>query len=167
MEEIIKTFYVDWHLVLAQMFNFVFVLVVLYLFAVKPLMKLMHERSQRIDEGLKNAEAVEEKLKKIEIDRQQEVKKGRKEAQAIILTAEKDAEEVRRQKIDKAKKETEKIVTDAKAEIQNERTKMMHDVRNELGELVMLASGKIASGAIDEKQHEKLISTVIEDLKKS
>ncbi len=165
MEEIMKTFYVDWHLLVAQAVNFLIVLIVLYIFGVRPLMKLMHERSQRIDEGLKNAEVFDEKLKKIEVDRQQEVKRGRQEAQKIITTAEKDAEDVRRQKIEKAKKETEKIVSDAKVEIFNEKQTMMKELRNELGELILIASGKIAGGAIDKTKHEKLISDVIEELK--
>ncbi len=167
MEKLIETFYIDWKLLIAQGVNFLIVLAVLYYYGIRPLMKLMHDRSQRIDEGLKNAEIIEENLKKAEVEKQKEIKKGRKEGQRIILEAEKEVEEIRRQKIEKTKKETEKIVTEAKVEIHNERQKMMHEVKGELADLVLLASGKIANQTIDEKKHRQLIDDVIEELKKS
>ena len=74
---------------------------------------------------------------------------------------------MRRQKIDKTKKEAEKIVNEARLEIVNQRQKMMHEVKSELGELVLLASGKIASQTIDQKQHQQLINQVIDELKNS
>lgn len=167
MEKLIETFYIDWKLLIAQGVNFLIVMAVLYYYGIRPLMKLMHERSARIDEGLKNAEIIEENMKKAEIEKQKEIKKGRKEGQQLILEAEKQAEEMRRQKIDKTKKEAEKIVNEARLEIVNQRQKMMHEVKSELGELVLLASGKIASQTIDQKKHQQLINQVIDELKNS
>src|SRR3989338_1514465 len=57
MESIINTFHIDFKIIFAQIFNFGIVFVVLYIYALKPLNKLMKERSDKIvQEGKKEAE---------------------------------------------------------------------------------------------------------------
>ena len=56
MEEIIKTFHIDWKLLIAQAVNFAIVVFALYKFAYKPLLKTMNERTAKIEQGLKDAE---------------------------------------------------------------------------------------------------------------
>jgi len=165
MDELIKVFHINWQLLIAQAVNFIIVMLVLMVYAVKPLMKLMEERSKKIDDGLKNAVIIEEQLKKTEVEKAKEIKKGRREAQVIIGQAEKDSEEIRRGKVEKTKKEAEKIVGDAKNEIVSERRKMISEVKSELVDLVMLASDKISNQTINAKQHEKLINDVLDELK--
>jgi F-type H+-transporting ATPase subunit b len=165
MDQLIDTFHIDWRLLIGQMINFTIVLAVLYFFAIKPLTKIMHERSAKIEEGLKNADEIEKNLADSEKKKQQEINEGRRQAQEIIGKAEEDADKVRAEKVEKTKSETKKIVTDAKQEIANERESMYKGLKTELGELVLLASNKIASDTIDEKAHAKLIESVIEDLK--
>ena len=55
MESIISTFHIDWKIIIAQMINFVIVFVVLYIFALKPLSKLMKERGEKIAKGIDDA----------------------------------------------------------------------------------------------------------------
>lgn len=165
MDELIKTFHIDWRLLIGQMINFTIVLVVLYYYAIKPLTKIMHERTTKIEDGLKNAEVIEKNLAESAKQKQQEINEGRRQAQEIIAKSEEDAEKVRADKVAKTREETKKIVTDAKKEIESERDGMYKELKAELGELVLLASSKIAHDTIDIKVHEKLISNVIEDLK--
>ena len=166
MEELIKTFHIDWKLLIAQMVNFTIVMAVLYYFGLNPLMKLMAKRSKKIEDGIKNAEIIEENLKKSEKQKQQAINQGRKKAQEIIIEAEKKTDQIRQEKIDKTKKEAEKIVTEAKMEIASERKKMIKEVKTELGELVLLASSKVAKATIDKKTHKKLINDAIAEIKK-
>ncbi len=165
MDDLIKTFYIDWKLLIAQAVNFTIVLGVLWLFAMKPLMKIMKEREDKIKASIANAEKIEIAMEQIKKDKEKEVKKGRKEAQALINKAEKEAEDVRRQKLEKSNKETEKILHDAERQIRAERELMVRDVKDELGGLVALALGRIAGGNIDEKTHRKLIDETIDDLR--
>jgi F-type H+-transporting ATPase subunit b len=165
MEELVKTFHIDWKLLIAQMINFLIVFSVLYFFALKPLMKLMKSRGQRIENGLKNAEEIEAQLKDLEKQKQETLNQAKKEASLIIVNIEVEAEKVRREKIEKTREEAERVVKDAKLEINNERTKMMQEVKSELGNLVLLASDKLTSQTIDRKKHAKLIDQMIEELK--
>ena len=64
MESIIATFHIDWKIIIAQAVNFGIVFAVLYVYALKPLAKLMEERSQKINKGVIDAKESNELLKK-------------------------------------------------------------------------------------------------------
>ena len=66
MESIISTFHIDWKIIIAQVINFAIVFVVLYIFALKPLSKLMKERSEKIAKGIDDAKTNAKLLDEIE-----------------------------------------------------------------------------------------------------
>ena len=103
MEEIIKTFHIDWKLLVAQAVNFAIVVFALYKFAYKPLLKSMNERTAKIEQGLKNAELSQQELAKAETGRKEEIIKAKKEARKIIEEA-----------MEQANENQEKIVASAK-----------------------------------------------------
>lgn len=164
MEELVKTFHIDYKLLIAQTVNFVIVFAVLYKFGLKPLMKIMEERSTKIEDGLKNAEVIEENLKDSEKQKQVAINEGRKQAQDLVSKADKDAETLRQEKVEKTRTESGKVVKAAKAEIARERDTMMQDLKAELGSLVVRATNKITNQTLDQKQHETLIKEAIAEL---
>ena len=64
MDSIISTFHIDWKIIIAQMINFGVVFVVLYIFALKPLSKLMTERGEKIETGISDAKKSSKLLQK-------------------------------------------------------------------------------------------------------
>ena len=70
MESIIETFHIDWKIIIAQAINFGVVFVVLYIFALKPLSKLMAERSERISKGIEDAKKSKELLEQATLEYQ-------------------------------------------------------------------------------------------------
>ena len=64
MDSIISTFHIDWKIIIAQMINFGVVFVVLYIYALKPLGKLMKERREKIETGIEDAKKSSEVLQK-------------------------------------------------------------------------------------------------------
>ncbi len=52
MESIISTFHIDWKIIIAQAVNFAVVFIVLYIFALKPLSKLMAEEVRKFQREL-------------------------------------------------------------------------------------------------------------------
>ena len=64
MDSIISTFHIDWKIIIAQMINFGVVFVVLYIYALKPLGKLMKERGEKIEAGINDAKKSGELLQK-------------------------------------------------------------------------------------------------------
>ena len=60
MGDLISQLGIDAKLLIAQVINFVVLLVVLYAFAYKPILKMLHKRTEKIEAGSKNAEKVEQ-----------------------------------------------------------------------------------------------------------
>jgi len=166
MDDLIKTFHIDWRLLIAQIINFSIVVVVLGLFALKPLIKMMKEREDKITEGIKHAEEMEEKIKDVAKLKEEEIKQGRKEAQNLIAQAEKKAEDLRQEKIKKTITEIEKMAVDARGRIREERDEMIKSVKDELGALIATALNRVTSNVISEKTHTQVIDDVIKDLEK-
>jgi len=166
MDDLIKTFHIDWKLLIAQMINFGIVVFVLGFFALKPLVKLMKEREDKIAGGIKHAEEMEDKIKEIAKLKEEEVRVGRKEAQGLIAQAEKSAEDLRQEKIKKTIQEIEKMAVDARGRIREERDEMIKDVKDELGGLIATALNRVTSNVISEKTHTQVIDDVIKDLEK-
>ena len=57
---------IDWKLLLAQVVNFVVVLLVLRRFAYQPMLRLLDERTHKIEKGLADAESATRKLGEME-----------------------------------------------------------------------------------------------------
>ena len=84
MDSIINTFRIDFKIILAQVFNFGIVFVVLYIYALKPLNKLMKERSEKIAKGIDDAKTNAQILNNTKSEYEEALTKARKEADKIF-----------------------------------------------------------------------------------
>ena len=64
--EFLKEFGIQPTLLIAQIVNFLIILFILKKFFYKPIIKLLDDRKKKIEESLKNAELIEERLKQTE-----------------------------------------------------------------------------------------------------
>ena len=164
MDDLIKTFHIDWRLLTAQIINFAIVVAVLGFFAVKPLIKLMKERQEKIARGVEDANLAQQNLKEAAVLKEKEIAGGRVQASAIISQAEKDAEGVKVEKMQKTLGEVEKVISGAREKIKTEKENMVKDAKKEVADLVVLALDKLVGNALDEKAHKKLIGEAIKEV---
>jgi F-type H+-transporting ATPase subunit b len=75
---------IDWKLLVAQVVNFAVVLLVLKRFAYQPMLKLLDERTAKIEKGLADAENAGKKLSEIEIQEKAILMEARTEAKRIL-----------------------------------------------------------------------------------
>lgn len=143
-------------LFLAQLVNFLVVLLVLWRFAYRPLLKLLGERTAKIEGGLKMAKEMEERVSALESERATVLKAARDEGKKIVEQAETTAKERQEQAMVKAKEEVEKIVSTGKAQIANQKETMLNDAKAELASVIVEATRKVTSGAIDSKKADEL-----------
>src|SRR3989338_6525968 len=108
--ELLTKLGIDYRLLIAQLINFVILLAVLYRFLYKPVLKLLHERSTKIEDGLKNAEAVEATLKDAAALFETKTREAREEAAKLFDASKKDVDVLRAELIAKAQKESEQII---------------------------------------------------------
>lgn len=165
MDSLISTFHIDWHLILAQLINFAIVFFVLYKFALKPLKKLMDERSASIASGLDNAKKQEELLKAQEEEYNKTLAKARIEAQNLLKEVKKEAEEKRAQILASAQEESKMIFENGKKQLNDEKTKMLDDAKKELVSLVVDATAKVLGDNVSGKIEENLVQKSINEIK--
>src|SRR3989344_8153511 len=82
---------VDWKLLLSQAVNFAILLFVLTRFVYRPLLKIMKERRDVIEKGLKGAEEARVRLQEIESERASKLATADRQAVEVIAGAQKDA----------------------------------------------------------------------------
>jgi len=167
MDELIHKLGINWKLLIAQAVNFTIVLIVLYKYVYKPVLKMLQNRENKISKSLKDAEQVEENLKKSKIERENQIALGRKQGEKIIEQMRFQAEQLKIQTLEQSKKEANAIIKEAKNNIKLERAQMVEEAKNELGELILLASQKVTKQSIDPETHGKLIDEAVNELKRA
>jgi F-type H+-transporting ATPase subunit b len=160
MEGIIETFHIDWKMIVAQAINFGIVVAVFYFFALKPLTKLMAERSERIAKGLEDAKTNKALLEKTDTDYKEALAKARIEAQNIFEAGKKEAEAKKSEMLENARREVEQMLEGGKKSLEAEKSKMINDARNEVAALVVNATEKVLGQKLGSHFDEKAVKEI-------
>ena len=155
MESIINTFHIDLKIILAQVFNFGIVFAVLYLYALKPLNKLMKERSEKIEKGISDAKSNAEILNNTKAEYEEALSKARREEDKIFQEGKKEAEAKKALMIEKTKDEVALMIQDGKKNLENEKIKMVAQATEEITSLSVKIAEKILGSKIDGSFDEK------------
>ena len=148
---------------IAQMMNFAILLGLLYLFAYKPIMRMLDERSRKIKEGMEQAEAVKEKASLADGEIKKQLETAAKDGQERIARAMRIGEEMKQKAQEGAKGEAEALISRARVEIQQERDEAIGELRKEFADLTIMAAGKVIERSLDKEAHRELIDKVLEE----
>jgi F-type H+-transporting ATPase subunit b len=146
---------------LAQLINFGILLLVFSLFLYKPLLKVLDERKQRIQEGLEASEESKRQLATTEQEVAREMAKAREQGQALIGEAQQMSQRIQNEARDAARKEAEHLLERARNEIALERDAAIADLRREFGDLTITAAERVIKQSLDKDQHRRLIEEVL------
>lgn len=159
VEEIARTFGVDWPHLVAQIISFSIVCVVLQRFAYKPVLKILEERKRQIAQGQANAEQIKAELNRIEEQRRRVLENANAEAGRLIEEGRAAAARVQKQETQKAITAAEQIMVKAQAAAEQDRMRMLAQLKSEFGRLVIkttsLVTGKILTAEDQERLAEE------------
>lgn len=160
---------ISWYGLISQIVCFGVLLVLLFGFAYKPIMRMLDERSNRIKESMEQAERIKEETARAEEMVKAQIEVGRKEGQAIVAQASQVGERVKEEARQEARKEVESLIARAQAEIEREREEAIEQLRQEFVDLALLAAERVINKSLDREVHRRLIEQVLEEdtLKKS
>jgi F-type H+-transporting ATPase subunit b len=148
---------------IAQLLIFLVMLGVLYRFAWGPLLKILNERRERIQQGVEATERAKRELEEAERERQEKLEEARREAQAILDRIAKQGEDLRKELETKAREQADALIARARAEIGQEREKAVLDLRSQVADLAVMAASRIIGESLDAKKHRELIERTIEE----
>ncbi len=147
---------------IAFLVNFVILLVILYVFAYKPILRTMDQRSDKIREGLEAAETAREEMARSQADTQRALNEARLEGQKLIEQAREVAERFREEERDRAQREAEAIIARAREDIARERDAAIQEVRAHFADLAIAAAERIIERSLDRDAHSQLIAGVLD-----
>jgi len=150
---------------ISQIVNFILLLIILRLWAWKPILSMLEKRKQTIAQGLEDARVAAEARANAE-----------KEAAGVVAQAHKDAAQVIREASERAEKVTLEIKAAAEAEakalreaaaVEAEQTKLQHlgELRGQVGALAMAATQKLIGESLDEKRQRSLLAEFFSGVK--
>ena len=148
---------------IAQLVNFGLLLLLLRLFAYKPIMKMLDQRAQRIKESLEAGERAKQEAVSAEKEVAKKIEEASVSGQKIVEQAAKAAEEVRRRAETDARKQAEAIIEKAHAETQREKAEAMTELRKEVADLAVSVAGKAISRSLDKDTQRALIDNVMKE----
>lgn len=160
MDSFIGTFHIDWKIIIAQVINFAIVLFILQFLALKPLKKLMKERSERIEKGLSDASKNEEILKNTKKEYDEVINKARIEAHNIFQEGKREAEEKKKTIVEEANKEVEQMISNGKKILEAEKIKMVEEAKGEIVALVVKATEKLLETNEDKSFDKKAFEQI-------
>jgi F-type H+-transporting ATPase subunit b len=156
MEEIARTFGVDWPHLLAQIVSFGITCAVLYALAYKPILGMLEARRQQIAIGLANAEKIKTELARIEADRRAVLTKAEIEGKQVIEEARAAAARVQAEETRKAIAAAEQVAVRAQEAIDRDRARMLAELRHEVGRLVIQTTAAVTGKILTPDDHRRL-----------
>jgi F-type H+-transporting ATPase subunit b len=141
----------------SQVISFLIVAFLLKKFAYQPILKVLLERRERIEAGLKNAEQIKAELAKTESARQEILNKANVQANKFIEEARAAAAKVQEVETQKAIAAAEQIIAKARQAAEADHARMMSELRKEIGSLVVKATSAVTGKVLTMDDQKRLI----------
>lgn len=143
--------------------NFLLFLAIIWTFAFRPVSKMLADRKERIEQGLKDAEQARRDRENAETERVATLTEARREANDILARAQKVAQETRDADIAATKDELERMRVRATAEIEAEKVRAISDVRAEVADLALHAAGRVVGETMSSERERRLVEEFIRE----
>ena len=156
IEQIARTFGVDWPHLIAQIISFCIVCALLYRFAYQPVLRMLGERRQLIAQGLANSEKIKAELARTETQRQEVMAQANAQATRFIEEARGAATRLREQESQKAIAAAEQIVTRAHEAAAQDHARMLVELKREVGRLVVQTTAAVTDKVLTTADQQRL-----------
>lgn len=121
----------------------------------------MDKRTEKIEEGLKNAEEAEKRLEQAQAEKDEILRAAKKEGNELVAMYKTQAEEEYNRIVANAMQEAEKMLEDTRLQLKAERESTIKSIKEEVTELVLSASEKVLGKNVDNSTNRKIISEFI------
>ena len=153
-------------LVFWMLLAFLLLLFVLRKFAWTPIMEMLRQREDTIEEALNSANKAREEMQQLQFSNEQLLHQAKEERDAILREARKIKDSIIEESKIKAKEEAQRIVDAAKESIQYEKLSAMTELKNQIALLSIEIAEKVLVHELSEPEKQKaLIGQLMNDIK--
>lgn len=153
-------------LLLAQIVNFLIIVVVLTKLLYKPILGMLEKRKKEIEEGLAITERMRAEEEKLAARKEKLLSEARKEARIILEDGKKQGKDAEREIVAGAHKEAGEIIQKAKHEAASVHAALEGQIRKEAVELAAAMTKRLVAGVLSVGDHHKLIAKHLVDFGK-
>jgi len=158
------SFNLFWILISAA--NFAFFIIVLRAAALGPITKMLDERRERIEGGLRAAAEATIAKSRAEEAAGVALADARRESNEIRANAEKAAAQIRDEQVATLKAELDRMRTDATKEIEAARVSALAAIRSEVADLAIGAATKVVGSSMDSDRQRALVGEFLDEQSK-
>jgi F-type H+-transporting ATPase subunit b len=148
-----------------QLITFVLAFLVLKKYAFGPIIKMMEQRRETIDNGVSLGEQMKKDQAKLEAKVADELAKARVEADGIIAAAQETSRDTIRASEAKAQEKAAGILKSAEAQIKSDTQRARKQLEGELVGLISDATETIIGEKVDAKKDAQLIERALQEQK--
>ena len=146
---------------IAFIVNFGLLMLLLRLTLYRPVLKMLDERRNRIQESLGAADRAAELARESEQRVAEEIRQAQLQGQEIVGSAQQIAQRIQDDAAREAQVRAQQIIDQAHASIQQETEAARAALRREFADLTILAAEKVINQSLDKQSHLRLINEVL------
>lgn len=150
---------------LVQFSAFVIMVILITVFAYKPIKKFIKKRQELLDEEVNETKKRNEEAKANLLVSQKEIAFTHEKASKIIENATKEGNERKQEIILQANKEAENKIKEADEIIKKNQAEAKNEIKNELSDIAIDLSSKILEREVNEGDNKKLIDDFVNKMK--
>lgn len=140
---------------IAQIVNFVLLLLILRAFLYKPMLKMLENRKLRIAEGLQAAEVARREAEAERAQLQAQLDSERRDAMERIAAASKRGETLASEIEANARQEAQRIVDEAREDAVRERERILAEAQDQIADLALLAAEKVLGRELASRESQR------------
>jgi F-type H+-transporting ATPase subunit b len=158
----------EWYDILWSAVAFVIIFIVMWRVVTPRITKMLDERTEAIEGGIKKAEAAQQQAAAALDEYNKQLADARAEASRIREQARADATAIGNEVREQASADAARITANAQAQIEAERQSALQSLRAEVGTLALdLASGVIGESLSDDAKANAVVDRFLADLESS
>ncbi len=146
---------------ISYLINYIALLVLLAVFAYRPLLNAIDGRIETIRDSLAAADRAREEVASSRSEIEEELNAARREGQRLLDQAREAADRFRDEEMARARQAAVDFTERAQADIGRERDAAINEVRAAFGDLAITAAERIIRRTVDRQAHQEIIDQVL------
>ena len=143
MNELLEVFGVDWRLIVIQAINFALLLIILWYFLYRPVLRIIEERQVKIKKGVEDAEEAATQLLRADEQKDSIITDATAKASVLFEKAKIRGIEKEKELVKTARVRSEEIQKDALLKAEEVKRRALEESKTEIAQLAIMGAEKI------------------------
>ena len=144
--------------------NLLLFFILLRIFLFKPVLKVMNEREQKIQDDLDSAQSAREESEELKAQYETKLADVHEEADKIMTASKKSADREKAEILSNAHSEADRLIAEAQKTIERDKREAIESAHNEIAGLAVLAAARVVSKNLDEDSDRAYAEQILSEV---